>query len=152
MPVDFLTTEQKSGYGQFAGEPNEAQLERYFHLDETDLSFIYQRRGNQNRLGFAMQLTSVRFLGTFISDFTNVPVKVQKFVAQQLSLNNVSILTNYAQRDTTKREHTAMIRKHYGYNEFNDPPWSFRLSRFLYTRAWISNERPSLMFDIATAC
>ena len=55
------------------------------------------------------------------------------------------------QRDTTKREHTALIREQYGYREFSDPPWAFRLSRLLYTRAWISNERPSLMFDFATA-
>ncbi|MBM7266799.1 DUF4158 domain-containing protein, partial [Citrobacter freundii] len=34
---------------------------------------------------------------------------------------------------------------------FGEFPWTFRLNRLLYTRAWISNERPSLMFDFATA-
>jgi len=28
---------------------------------------------------------------------------------------------------------------------------TFRLSRFLYSRSWINNERPSLMFDMDTA-
>ncbi|EIF9757083.1 DUF4158 domain-containing protein [Escherichia coli] len=37
------------------------------------------------------------------------------------------------------------------YHEFGDFPWSFRLKRLLYTRAWLSNERPGLMFDFATA-
>jgi TnpA family transposase len=151
MPVDFLTAEQRVGYRQFSGEPNEVQLGRYFYLDEADLAFISNRRGDQNRLGFALQLTSVRFLGTFLSDLTRVPARVQVFVARQLSVNEVSVLAGYAQRDTTKREHTALIRKHYGYHEFGDPPWPFRLSRLLYTHAWISNERPSLMFDFATA-
>lgn len=30
MSVDFLTTEQKTQYGQFSGDPNEIQLARYF--------------------------------------------------------------------------------------------------------------------------
>ncbi len=151
MAVEFLTPEQKAQYGHFPGEPNEVQLTRYFHLDETDLAFISSRRGDQNRLGFALQLTSVRFLGTFLSNLALVPANVQTFVARQLSIIDVAVLADYAQRDTTKREHTAFIRKHYGYREFSDPPWAFRISRLLYSRAWISNERPSLMFDFATA-
>ncbi|MGZ8218115.1 hypothetical protein [Methylomagnum sp.] len=35
--MDFLATEQKARYGQFSGEPNEAQLMRYFHLDEVPI-------------------------------------------------------------------------------------------------------------------
>lgn len=151
MPVDFLTEEQKARYGRFACEPNEVQLARYFHLDQFDLDFIFNRRGEQNRLAFALQLTSVRFLGTFLSDLTLVPSNVQMFVARQLSIGDLSVLGDYGKRETTKREHTALIREQYGYNEFNTPPWSFRLSRLLYTRSWISNERPSLLFDFATA-
>ena len=151
MSVDFLTTEQKNQYGQFSGDPDETQLSRYFHLDEADLAFILNRRGDQNRFGFALQLTAVRFLGCFLSDLTKVPINIQGFVAKQLSIGDTIVLADYAQRDTTKREHTALIRGHYSYHEFSDPPWAFRLSRLLYTRAWISNERPSLMFDFATA-
>jgi len=149
VPVDFLTSEHKAGYGQFSGEPNEVQLARYFHLDEADLAFISNRRGEQNRLGCALQLTSVRFLGTFLSDLLLVPANVQAFVARQLSINDVSALANYSQREPTKREHAAIIREKYGYHEFNNRPWPFRLSRLIYSRAWISNERPSLMFDFA---
>jgi len=151
MPVEFLTKEQKAQYGKFYGEPNEIQLARYFHLDETDLAFISSRRGNKNKIGFALQLTSVRFLGTFLSDVTLAPANVQKFLAKQISTDAAASLVDYAQRETTKREHTALIREHYGYCEFTEPPWVFRLGRILYSRAWISNERPSLMFDFATA-
>jgi TnpA family transposase len=149
MPVDFLTSEQKACYGQFSGEPNEVQLARYFHLDEADLALINHRRGDQNRLGFALQLTSVRFLGTFLFDLLQVPVNAQWFIARQLAITDIGILSSYAQRETTRREHAALIRTHYQYREFV-PPWSFRLSRLLYTRSWISNERPSLLFDLAT--
>lgn len=151
MPVEFLTDEQKAKYGQFAGEPNEMQLARYFHLDQSDLDFIFRRRGDQNRLGFALQLTSVRFLGTFLSDLASIPSNVQIFVASQLSIKEAGVLADYAQRETTRREHAAMIREQYGYREFGNSLWSFRLGRLLYDRSWISNERPSLLFDFATA-
>ncbi len=151
MPVEFLTEEQKSRYGQYCGEPNDIQLAQYFHLDESDKAFIAERRGDQNRLGFALQLTSVRFLGTFLSDLKTIPTSTQMFVARQLAIADISILENYAQRDTTKREHNALIRKRYGFREINELPWLFRLSRFIYTRAWVSNERPSLLFDFATS-
>ncbi len=151
MPVDFLTTEQKAKYGKFPHEPSEVQLGCFFHLDQSDLDFILNRRGDQNRLGFALQLTSARFLGTFLSDLSLVPLNVQIYVASQLAINDVNVLADYANRETTKREHIALIREQYGYNEFNTPPWSFRLSRLLYTRSWVSNERPSLLFDFATS-
>ena len=150
MAVDFLTPEQKAHYGQYAGEPSEGQLARYFHLSESDLAFVANRRGDQNRLGVALQLTSVRFLGTFLPDIAVVPTNAKQFVGRQLSIA-VSALTDYAQRDTTKREHNALIRNQYGYKEFGDRPWVFRLSRVLYAHAWISNERPSVMFEIAAA-
>ena len=151
MPVDFLTTEQEQNYGCYVAEPNDVQLVRYFHLDERDLAFIYQRRGKHNRLGIALQLTTARFLGTFITDLTQVLPGVQHFVAVQLNIRRPEVLSRYVERDTTRREHTAQIKEYYGYHEFGDFPWSFRLKRLLYTRAWLSNERPGLMFDFATA-
>ncbi|AJK18554.1 Tn3 family transposase [Yersinia pseudotuberculosis] len=150
MPVDFLTTEQEQNYGCYVAEPNDVQLVRYFHLDERDLSFIYQRRGKHNRLGIVLQLTTARFPGTFITDLTQVLPGVQHFVAVQLNIRRPEVLSRYAERDTTRREHTAQIKEYYGYHEFGDFPWSFRLKRLLYTRAWLSNERPGLMFDFAT--
>lgn len=153
MPVDFLTAEQKASYGQFSGEPNEVQLARYFHLDEADLAFIFQKRGDQNRLGVALLLGCVRFLGTFVTDLSQVPSNAQWFVAKQLGITNVKILSSYAQRETTLWEHRGQIRTQYQYREFTWP-WSFRLYRLLYTRSWISNvsnERPSLLFDLATS-
>ncbi|RLV57826.1 Tn3 family transposase [Parashewanella curva] len=151
MAIDFLSDEQKAQYGKFHEVPNEAQLARYFHLDESDKEFISIRRGEHNRLGIALQLASLRFLGTFSKDVTTLPLVVKRYVAKQLSIKSVRVLNKYAIREITQFEHNGAIREKYGYHEFSTGMWQFRLSRQLYTRAWISNERPSLMFDFATA-
>lgn len=150
MPVDFLTEAQKRRYGRYPEDLGAVQLARYFHVDDTDRQLIAQRRGDANRLGFALQLLTVRFLGTFLPNPTEVPAVVVAHVARQLALADVSCLPRYLDPEPTRHEHRTEIRAVYGYRDLG-PPWSFRLARWLYLRAWLGNERPSLLFDQATA-
>ena len=151
MPGEFLTDAQERAYGHFVGPPSAQQLSRYFHLDDADRERVNVRRGEHNRLGFALQLTTVRFLGTFLAEPTAVPANVVAYVAAQIGVRDVASLADYAARATTAREHAAEIRRVYGYRDFTDPGASFGLVRWLSQRAWLSTEPPSVLFDLATA-
>ena len=71
-----------------AGGRNEgaAPCGRHFHLDDADRAFIAEHRGNSNRLGVAVQLGSVRQLGTFLEDPAAAPASAVRFAADQLSI------------------------------------------------------------------
>jgi hypothetical protein len=101
-------------------------------------------------LGYAVQLGTVRFLGTFLENPGDVPEVVVQYVAAQLWVTDARALEEYA-RSEARWDHTAEIRERYGYRDFSDPAESFRLTRWLYTRDWLMAERPIVLFDLATA-
>lgn len=95
LPADFLNANQWASYGQFSGEPNDVQLARFFLLDEADIAFINNRHGRANRLAVALLTRSVRFLGTWPHDLSSIPANVQWFVARQLGISDIGVLSEY---------------------------------------------------------
>ncbi|MGI8413710.1 MAG: DUF4158 domain-containing protein [Solirubrobacteraceae bacterium] len=129
-------------YGRYAEVPSVAQLERFFHFEERDRSLIARRRGDHNRLGFAVQLGTVRFLGTFLARPADVPEIVARRVAEEVSVADPGSLRVYARREPTHREHAGEIRREYGYRDFADPSAQDELLAWLDARAWATAERP----------
>ncbi len=151
MPTRFLSGEQRRRYGRYAGEPTGEQLDRHFHLDEGDRAVVARLRGEHNRLGFAVQLGTVRFLGTFLDDPADVPPSVLATMAGQLGLRPRPGLDGY-RHGRQRWRHVALIRDRYGYRDFTlDGRARFRLTRWLYALCWAGDDRPSLLIDRATA-
>jgi TnpA family transposase len=147
MPVSFLSSEQRENYGRYTGVPSPHDLARYFHLDDTDHTLIRQKRGAHNRLGFAMQLSTVRYLGTFLEDPTDVPAPVLQALAKQLRIDVIDGVRAYGDQ---RWQHAAEIRAHYGYVDITERLVGFRLTRWLYALCWTGTDRPSVLFERAT--
>ena len=144
MPANFLTDEQNQTYARYPNKLTEEQLSRYFHLDDKDKALIASCRRDYNKFGYALQLVTVRFLGTFLANPIDVPNDIKKYIAQQLNINKTS-LSAYLDRKATRLSHTKEIKELFGYSDFEK--CGFRLTRWLYTQAWFSNERPSILFE-----
>ncbi len=151
MAAHFVTPDQERTYGHFAGELTEDQLARFFHFDEADHSVIAVRRSWRARLGFALQLGTVRFLGTFLSEPSQVPRGVLEYTAHQLGISQPHRTLSGYGTGQTRWAHIREIRERFGYREFQNPLVHFRFLRWLYARAWISAERPSVLFDLSIA-
>lgn len=149
MPVSFLSNDQRENYGRYAGPPSPHDLARYFHLDDTDHALIAQKRGAHNRLGFAVQLGTVRYLGTFLENPLDVPQLVLWTLAKQLRIEALDKAKAYSAGEQ-RWQHAIEIRTSYGYVEFTEPLIAFRFTRWLYALCWTGTDRPSVLFERAT--
>jgi TnpA family transposase len=119
-----------------------------FFLDDADKKLIKACRGPHNRLGYALQLTTMRYLGRFLADpLDGVPTEVLGCLAGQLGISDASCVKTYAQRESTHREHAGQIQKVYRLREFAEG--EAELESVLAAHAWNSGDGPTALFQWA---
>ncbi len=148
MPVEFLTDDE-AAYGRYAGSPSRADLERVFFLDDEDMDLVNQRRRDHMKMGFALQLVTVRWLGTFLDDPLNVPVSVLEFVAGQLGVADPLVVDKYGERVKTLSDHQLEIRRAEGLRDFTEA--QEELAGWVAAWSWTSGDGPKAIFLDAIA-
>ena len=121
MPVSFLTEQQRESFGRYASPPTSEDLTRYFYISDDDRILIARRRGDHNKLGFALQLVTVRYLGTFLEN----PLEIPQLGIKDDNLNGYGV-------GEQRWEHSTEIRIKYDYHELTDSIVGFRFIRWLY--------------------
>ncbi|WP_433662548.1 Tn3 family transposase [Nocardia sp. CA-128927] len=139
-----MTDEDLPGYGRF-GALSRVELERFCYLDDEDRRLIAVRRRDYNRLGFAVQVVTVRYLGMFLADPVAVPPELVAYLAEQLDIDDPGCLDEYMVRRTTRFEHQAEITAEYGLVAFADA--GPELTAWIADQAWITGDGPKAIFD-----
>ena len=93
------------------------ELIRHYTFNDNDLALIRQRRGDPNRLGFAVQMSLLRYPGQGLSVDGAVPAPMLAWIARQLRIDP-ACWPKYAERQETRREHLIELRAYLGLSPF----------------------------------
>jgi hypothetical protein len=104
----------KGDYPCFRTTYSHDELVEHFLLTAAEQHLIAQCRGDVNRHGVAVLLTSLRYLGYFPGTLQEVPTDVKIFLARQLNLL-WEPSAQYPTDERTQRSHLALIRHHTGW-------------------------------------
>ncbi|NKT37715.1 DUF4158 domain-containing protein, partial [Rhodococcus hoagii] len=129
-------------------EISREELFRYFTLTPADLAFVDPGRGRgpAERLGLAIALCTLPWLG-FVPDrlVTAPPVAVAR-VAEQLRLDPV-VIGAYGRRAKTRTEHVRLAARYLGWRAVGALEFK-ELDEFLLARA-MEHDSPTLLFRLA---
>ena len=104
------------------------------------------RRGAANRLGLALQLCALRYLGFVPRHLSAAPRSAACFVADQLEVSPDEI-QSYARREQTRRQHFTEVREPLGFSMLRSRDLE-ELEAWLVERA-LEHEAPKVLFRLA---
>jgi hypothetical protein len=97
--------------------PHDDSILQFHTLSESDIAIIKQRRGAENRLGFAVQLCYLRYPGVILGTKEKASLEIVDFVAEQLQISP-SKWELYGSRQNTIHEHLRELQILFGFKSF----------------------------------
>lgn len=143
MPGKFLTSSERERLNKFPEEISSADIFTFFRLSECDIAQLPMKSKNYNRLGFALQLCTLRYLGFCPDDLMTAPLSVISYVANQINVD-AEVISFYSQREQTRTEHLTKILKYLGFRKASKKDIE-TLSIWLNERA-LEHNKPILLF------
>lgn len=145
MPVNFLSEVERSRLTQFPSTIPDSDLMAYFKLSADDQVQINRQRQTHNRLGFALQLSTLRYLGFCPDDLQHPPPEAIEYLARQLSIP-VADLAAYGKRAQTRTDHLQQIQSYLGFRAATAVDLE-HVATWLVQRA-LEHDKPSLLLQL----
>ncbi len=146
MPGKFLTQSERDRLNSFPKDITNQDLINFFTLSLSDIAQLPVKSAEYNRLGFAVQLCTLRYLGFCPDAITTIPIAVIAFVANQLGIDP-EVLIEYAKRDHTRTDHLQQIQIYLRFRKCNTKDLE-DISSWLTERA-LEHDKPTLLFQMA---
>src|ERR1700752_4654073 len=113
MPIGFLTATERDRLNHFPTPIPDEDLRAFFWLSEDDQHVLNRQRETHTRLGFALQLCALRYLGFAPDDLSTAPAEVVGYVARQLAVPP-DVLPAYGERIKTRTAHPQQVQAYLG--------------------------------------
>lgn len=145
MPGRFLTDAQRYRLTHFPTDVSTEDISIYFTLTSEDKAQVQQQRTSHNRLGFALQMGALRFMGFCPDDLKEAPNAIVKYLAQQLEVSE-NVLADYGARTQTRTEHFLKVQHYLGFRSAEESDLCI-LTDWLVQRA-LEHDKPTLLFQL----
>ena len=146
MSASIFSETELARLASFPEEIPGDDLIRAFTLTGADRDLVVIRRGAANRLGLALQLCALRYLGFVPRNLSAAPRSAACFVADQLEVSPDEI-QSYARREQTRRQHFTEVREHLGFSMLRSRDLE-ELEAWLVERA-LEHDAPKVLFRLA---
>src|SRR4051794_39093686 len=146
VPGSFLNDTERERLRRFPPEIPSEDLIGYFTLSERDQLLVRGQRRDHNRLGFALQVCALRYLGFVPAKLHSAPPAAVGHLAEQLGVAP-RCLAKYGERSQTRTSHLQEVLVHLGFRKARPGDLS-ALKTWLVARA-LEHDRPSLLFQLA---
>lgn len=119
------------------------EMAKYFLLDDYDKFIIFKRKEPHNQVGFAVQLCTVRFIGTFLLNPIEVPDKMLDYISNQLEIDKNFL--NLYKIKKTYQSHRTEIKEVYEYHDFSEKEYNKELLNWLTNYIWLTNDNSKII-------
>jgi hypothetical protein len=145
LPISFLTPAERERLSRFPGQLPDDDLFVFFRLSDDDHRVINHQREDSTRLGFALQLCALCYLGFAPDDLSTAPWEAVVYVARQLHVPPEAIET-YGHRIKTRTTHLQLVQAHLGFRRVL-PLDFYALQTWLVDRA-LEHDQPTLLLQL----